>query len=183
MSRFYVLETPRLLIRDLEIGDAAAMFAYRSRQGVARFQFWHPQSIDVIRSFILDMGQVEPDTPGTWLQLAICHLETGEMIGDIGLHFPLDCIGQAEIGYTVSPDHQRKGYATEAVNAIAVYLFNTLCKRRIVASVDPRNAPSIAVLEKIGFRKEAHFRKSILMNGEWCDDCVYALLSDEWEPV
>ena len=36
------------------------------------------------------------------------------------------------------------------------------------------------MLERLGFRKEAHFIKSIFVDGEWIDDVIYAILKDEW---
>ena len=60
------------------------------------------------------------------------------------------------------------------------YMFSELGKRRIIASIDPRNESSIRLVERLKFRKEAHFKESILINGEWVDDLVYAVLKDEW---
>jgi len=60
-------------------------------------------------------------------------------------------------------------------------LINTLKKHRIVTSIDPLNINSIKLVERLGFRKEAHFIESIYSNGKWVDDVVFALLSREWE--
>jgi RimJ/RimL family protein N-acetyltransferase len=49
------------------------------------------------------------------------------------------------------------------------------------ASVDPRNQPSVALLEKVGMRQEAHFRQSLFWRGEWVDDIVFAMLRSEWQ--
>ena len=46
--------------------------------------------------------------------------------------------------------------------------------------MDPRNEPSVALLERVGMRKEAHFRKSLWFKGEWVDDMVLAILKSEW---
>ena len=119
-----------------------------------------------------------PNTDNTWLQLAVC-LKEGQLIGDVGIHFLED--EQMEIGYTLSPDYQGRGYAIEAVQAVVEYLFSALKKHRVTASVDPDNGPSIKLLEKMGFRKEAHFIKSFRMNGQWFDDYVYAMLEEEWQ--
>ena len=73
-----------------------------------------------------------------------------------------------------------KGYATEALRAMVDYLFANLGKHRIVASVDPRNTPSIRLIERLGFRKEAHFKESYYLRGEWVDDIIYAMLRTEW---
>lgn len=53
-------------------------------------------------------------------------------------------------------------------------------KHRIVVSVDPRNTASLRLIERIGFRKEAHFKKSYYLRGEWVDDIIYAKLKEEW---
>lgn len=182
MARFETIETDRLLIRNLTIGDADAFFAYKRLPEATKYQYWRPKSLAEIKRFIRSMESVEPDTAGTWLQLAVCLKDGGSMIGDIGLHFPEDEDCQVEIGYTVSPEHQHRGYATEAVGAILDYVFKVLKKHRVHASVDPRNASSASVLERLGFRKEAHFVKSVFMDGEWQDDCIYAMLEAEWRP-
>ncbi len=177
---FSSIYTDRLLIRQLEPADAEAFWAYKQMPEAVRFQTWRPTSLYEVEQFIRKMRGIAPCTPDTWLQVAVCLKDCGTMIGDVGLHFLADST-QMEIGYTISPHHQRKGYATEAVRAILGYLFDTLGKHRVTASLDPRNASSAAVLEKLGFRQEAHFRKSYFMEGEWCDDWVYAMLREEWQ--
>nr|WP_278247898.1 GNAT family protein [Clostridium botulinum] len=98
----------------------------------------------------------------------------------MGIHFIGSDNLQAEIGVTLSLEHQCKGYATEAIISIVDYLFNNLKKHRIIASVDPRNIKSIALLERIQMRKEVHFKKSFWFNNEWADDVVYVILKGEW---
>ena len=61
------------------------------------------------------------------------------------------------------------------------YLFSELNKHRIIASIDPKNINSIRLVERIGFRKEAHFIESLWINGQWVDDLVYALIEKDWE--
>lgn len=96
------------------------------------------------------------------------------------MHFLDDEKYQVEIGFTLDKNEQGKGFASEAVKETINFLFNDLNKRRIIASIDPRNGKSIALVERLGFRKEAHFKESLLINGEWVDDVVYAVLKDEW---
>lgn len=69
--------------------------------------------------------------PGTWLQLAIV---AGGVIGDCGLHFLDD--RRVELGITLDPANQRKGYAVEALRAVLEYLLGTLRKHRVVATTD-----------------------------------------------
>jgi RimJ/RimL family protein N-acetyltransferase len=177
---FSELLTPRLALRRLRLSDCAAVFAVRSDPHVSRFQLWEPRSVEEVRSFLEGLLDLEPDTPGTWFQLAITLQDSGLLIGDCGLHFPPGEPHQAEVGITLASDHQGQGYATEALSAVLDYLFLSLGKHRVFASVDPRNRASIALLERVGMRKEAHLRESVWCQGEWADDLVFAVLEREW---
>ena len=178
MNNLDTFETSRLVIRALDIRDKEALFRYRSLPEVYRFQSWQPKDIADIEEFITANAAVQLNTRNTWKQMAVC-LKTGQLIGDVGIHF-LDDEQQAEIGYTLSPEFQGMGYAAEAVRAVVGHLFTQWKKHRVTASVDPDNTKSIALLERLGFRKEAHFIKSFRMNDQWFDDCVYAMLAEEW---
>ena len=112
--------------------------------------------------------------------MAIREKESGTLVGDIGLHFLSDPPRQMEIGYTLSPEHRGKGYGTEAVRAAIDFCFRTLDKHRVHASVDPRNTASMALLERLGLRKEGHFRQSLWWKGQWVDNVIYAILASEW---
>ncbi|MFF2909220.1 GNAT family N-acetyltransferase [Paenibacillus sp. NPDC057934] len=179
MSTFDVTTTERLLIRTLEMKDREAFFRYRAMPEVYKYQSWRPEDINEVEKFISDNLAVVPNTSDSWFQVAIC-LKDGQLVGDVGIHFMEDGF-QVELGYTLSPEFQGKGYASEAVRAVIDYLFTGLGKHRITGSVDPDNLKSIKLLENLGFRKEAHFIKSYRMNDAWYDDCVYAILADEWK--
>lgn len=170
----------RLLLRPVQMEDADSIFTYRSDAVVNQYQGWIPTTIDDVHDFITNKVSSEINLPGTWFQFAIIKTDNNELIGDIGIHFlPSDAF-QVELGITLNMDHQGKGYATEALKETIDYLFRELNKHRITASIDPQNQPSINLFERLGFRKEAHFRKSLFTNGEWVDDLVYAILKDEW---
>ncbi len=172
--------TERLILRGIRISDAEAMFKYRSDPQIYRFQGWKPQTLEDVKAFINEKIAKVPNIPYTWYQLGILLKGTDELIGDVGIHFIDSDNLQVEIGYTLSLQHQSKGYATEAIIGLINYLFNGLKKHRIIASVDPRNVKSIALLERIYMRKEAHFKKSFWVDNEWADDVVYAILKEEW---
>lgn len=179
-KEFTDLFTERLRLRRFEPGDAEAFFAYRSDPGVMRFQSWKPKDVEEMRRFIAGQAGLAPDTPDSWFQLAVCLRKGGELIGDCGLHFPLNESWQAEIGYTIAPRRQRRGYGLEAVRALLDYLFTGLSKHRVYASLDPRNRASVALLERLGMRREACFKASVPEGGGWADDAVYALLAEEY---
>lgn len=172
------LRTDRLIMKKLDRRDAEVLYAYRSREEVRKFQSFHPRSLQHVEEFFEDLAEV-PDVEDTWFQLGIHLKEEKKLIGDLGLHFLPDG-DQVEIGYTLDPCYQGKGYAGEALNEILKYLFEKLQKHRVTASVDPLNEKSIRLLERLGFRKEAYFFKGLFYEGAWVDDVIYAMLREEW---
>ncbi len=180
---FADIETERLVLRPLQPDDAAAVFRYRSDPEVYRYQHWEPSSVSEVDEFIARMTTVEPDTPGTWYQVAICSRDTGQLIGDCGLRFPIERDHEAEFGISLAPEFHGMGYATEAVEAVLEYLFETLDKHRVFGSIDPRNLASLRLMERMGLRREAHFRESLWFKGEWADDVIYAMLRREWDEL
>jgi RimJ/RimL family protein N-acetyltransferase len=177
MANKLFINTERLHLRPIKPEDARAVFNYRSDAIANQYQGWIPKTVDDALDFIQNKTSSDIDVSNTWHQLVITLKENNEMIGDIGLHFLGKESMQVEIGCTLNKNYQGNGYATEALTEIMKYLFVDLNKRRIVTSIDPRNLPSIALVERLGFRKEAHFKESINVNGEWVDDVVYAMLN------
>ena len=178
---FSDIETRRLVLRPLRLGDGAAVFRYRSRPEVSRYQNWEPSTVSEVDEFIVRMMALDPDIPGTWYQLAVCRRDTGELLGDCGLHFPLGRDYEAEFGISLAPEFQGRGYASEAVEAVLGYLFEKLGKHRVFGSVDPRNHASLRLMERVGLRREAHFRESLWFKGGWADDVIFAMLRREWD--
>jgi RimJ/RimL family protein N-acetyltransferase len=174
------ISTERLLLRGLILADASAVLKYRSLPEVYQFQGWKPQNLKEVEIFISEKIAMFPNIPDTWYQLGIIKKESNEFIGDLGIHFIGPENHQVEIGYSLNPEFQGMGYATEAVKGVIDYLFCTLKKHRIYASIDPMNEKSVALLERIGMRKEAHFRKSLWFHEQWEDDVVYGILEEEW---
>jgi len=175
------LITGRLVLDPLRVDDAETMFKYRSDPDVGRYQGWTPRTVDEVVAFIRSNATVTPGQRDTWSQLAIRFRGTTTLIGDLGLHFTSNK-DEAEIGVTIAPQHQGRGYATETLRAALDYLFGPMAQHRVFGSVDPRNAASVRLLESIGMRREAHFRQSLWFKGEWVDDVVFAMLRAEWLP-
>jgi len=179
------MDTPTIITRRLSLtrlvpADARAFFEYRSDPDVCTFQHFEPGTLDEAMSFIDELQATTFDQPGAWFQLGIHLRESGLLIGDLGIYFVADDGRQAEIGFTIAPKHQGRGFGTEAVLGVLGYLLGPGRKHRVIASVDPRNKPSIALLRRVGMRQEAHFRQSLWFKGDWADDLVFAILESEW---
>jgi RimJ/RimL family protein N-acetyltransferase len=175
-----VINSAIIALRTIELNDAKSILYYRSKPEIYRYQSWKPSTLQEVRDFITTRIVQEPNINDSWFQLAIIEKATNQLIGDVGLHFFADQTDQVEIGITLRKENQGKGLATEVLRLVFDYVFITLKKHRIIASVDPQNIASIRLLKRIGMRKEAHFRKSIFLNGAWQDDIIYAILEEEW---
>lgn len=174
------IETPRLILNKLRADDEVALFSYRSDPEVARYQGWKPSTLAEAADFIAKQTSVDFGVPESWYQLAIRDRESGELVGDLGIHFPETKDDAIEFGLSLVPKQQGKGIAREVMRAAISRAFGSWGYRRIVGSVDPRNLPSVALVKTLGFRLEAHHVESLYLRGEWVDDMIFALLAREW---
>ncbi|MGB8940551.1 MAG: GNAT family protein [Streptomyces sp.] len=170
--------TEHLVLRRMT-NDDDALAAYRSAPAQARYQSWEtPYTLDCARVLIAQMRNVRFGQPGVWLQTGI---ETGgRLIGDIAVRVEGDQARQATVGFTLAADAQGRVFATEALGAVMSLLFTEHEVHRISAACDTRNDRSVALLERIGMRREAHHHKSAWWKGEWTNEYVYAILAEEW---
>jgi RimJ/RimL family protein N-acetyltransferase len=123
--------------------------------------------------------RLQPGVPGQGFQFAIELKETGKLVGDCGFRIQQDT-QQAEIGFTLSRDYQRKGLASETISCLLDYAFLHLGLHRIFAITDCQNGPCVALLERLGLRREGHFLQNVWFKGKWADEYLYAILRDEW---
>ncbi len=175
-----MIKTKRTLIRPINQEDANAVFNYRSDSKTNQFQGWIPKTLEDVNEIILK-NPAEFNVPETWFQLVIIETNSDKIIGDIGIHFSDERNLQCEIGCTLNKAYQKKGFASETLQAVIDHLFTKLEKHRIFASLDPKNENSVNLLERLGFRKEAHFKQSLWFRGKWVDDMVFAILKIEWK--
>ena len=88
-------------------------------------------------------------------------------------------LSSATIGYWVSQAHAGRGITPTAVALATDYCFSTLRLHRMEICIRPENAPSLRVVEKLGFRYEGLRRRFIHINGDWRDHDMFVLTSEE----
>ena len=82
----------------------------------------------------------------------LVHQASGAVVGRCGFKGPPSAEGEVEIAYGVAPEHQGKGYATEAADALAAYAFSCSAVRLVLAHTLPESNASSRVLTKCGFK-------------------------------
>jgi [ribosomal protein S5]-alanine N-acetyltransferase len=114
----------------------------------------------------------------------IFRLDTNELLGGLTLSNVRRGVTQAAcLGYWIGQPHQGQGYMTEAVQAVASFVFSELKLHRLEAACLPHNVPSIRVLERAGFTAEGLARRYLKINGQWQDHRLFARLSDDPVPL
>ena len=146
------LETDRLILRAFTQDDINDFYAYASVPGVGEMAGWpHHENIETTK-MILDMFIKEKNV------FAICHKETGRVIGSFGFHDSwANCAPEykdtrlCEIGYVLSKDFWGQGLMPEAVRAAVKFGFEQLNLDYISVSHFTGNVQSRRVIEKSGF--------------------------------
>ena len=99
----------------------------------------------------------------------------GELVGRLALNQIVRGVFQnAYLGYSIGERWNGRGLASEAVGVAVEFAFGDLGLHRVQAAVMPRNAASIRVLEKNGFREEGYAVGYLCINGVWEDHRIYA---------
>ena len=172
------IETERCRLRLFRETDLKSFAAYRSDAEVARYQSWLTYSYADALALYADLSAKPFGLKGEWYQIALVDKATDELLGDLALHFV--AAGVAEVGFTIAPCFQGKGYGKEGLRGLLGYLFDDLGYRLVLAVTDARNLASIGVLESVGFEREPGVPRKVMFKGEWGEEFDYLYPSDKW---
>jgi len=174
------LETGRLVLRPLREDDAAALFAMFSDPRVVRYTSTPPwESIDVAHQRIADDRREL--AAGEHLRLGVVLRDGGPIVGTCSVYQLHEESRRAELGYALAVHAQGRGLMHEALTAVLDWAFGPLELHRVEADADPRNAPSVRTLERLGFAREGLLRERWIVAGEVQDSVMYGLLAREWQ--
>ncbi len=174
------IRTERLWLRRFQPQDYQSYCGYHTRSDVYRFNQCDPPQGEELRQQFEEAMAGGLVREGDAFHFALERREDGTLLGEVLLRLADREALQAEIGYVLHPSFFGRGYATEAASAV-VDLGFSLGFHRIFARLDSRNVGSIGVMERLGFRREAHFIENSRFKGTWSDEYVYALLAREWQ--
>lgn len=161
------LETARLRLRNVEPKDADVMFDYRNNEICARYQ--RGQTRD--RAGIVDLvGRRQHDVLSLEKPFMLCaaRKDTDEMLGEIVVMPNEETVS---LGYTFSYRIHRQGFAYEALSALIPLLHGMAPEWEFISFTDPKNEPSIRLLEKLGYRKLGYIPSTdSFAFGQWVKD-------------
>ena len=180
----YPIRTDRLLLRPFAEGDFDAVLDMQSRPDFVRYLMWDVMDADAAQAFLARrLRQTAIEAEDGALVVAIAVPPSNRVIGEIMLRLASARHRQAEIGWSLHPDAQGHGYATEAAREGLRILFEDLGVHRVAADADPRNTGSLRIMERLGMRREADYVDAFFLKGEWVGETHYAILEDEWRAL
>ena len=145
-----VLQTERLVLRELEAGDAAFMLGLLNEPSFLRYvgdKGVH--SVEAARTYIEEGPRASYARHGYGLNLVVLR-ETGVPIGICGL-VNREWLEDPDLGFSLLPAFWSRGYAFEAASAVLQQAESVHRLGRILAITDRENRDSIRLLEKLGF--------------------------------
>ena len=147
-----ILETERLLVRELDLKDMDALFELYSYEGMTDYMeglYSYEEEYEYQKAYIENMYRFFDY--GMWL---VFEKESGKLVGRAGIEHRKELEGELELGYAIGTPFWGKGYATEVCQAILDYTKETLGFEEICSLVQPENKASVHLLEKLGFTFE-----------------------------
>jgi RimJ/RimL family protein N-acetyltransferase len=173
------VRTARLTLREFVAEDSAAVHAYSSDPRVTRYLFFGPRDEENTAEYLQGILASQTEVPRTRFELAVEEIATNRVIGACDLSFVERNV--VDLGYMLAATDWGRGYATEISLALIDAAFFDLRADRVISTVDINNGASIRVLEKVGMRWEAVFRKHRRAKNRWWDCHLYVLPRAVWE--
>lgn len=173
------VRTARLRLREFTQADFKAVHAYSADPRVTRYLFFGPRDELSTADYLEGLLASQHEVPRTRFELAVEEASSGRVIGACDLSLiERDVV---DLGYMLGSGDWGKGYATEVALALVDAAFTELGAERVISTVDVNNRASIRVLEKIGMRWEAVFRRHRRAKNRWWDCHLYVLPRTVWE--
>jgi len=175
-----VIEAERVSLRHLEQSDTDSLFEIFSDREALRFWGFPPFNERAEAAKLL--GEIHDYfRQKTLFQWGIALNADDQIIGTSTLFQFDEKSRRAEIGYILSRRHWGKGLATEALTALLDFAFEKMNLHRIEADIEPRNAASVKIVERLGFVREGYLRERWIVGDEIQDSLFYGLLRSDWE--
>ena len=180
-ATFPVLETPRLVLRELEPADAAAAFEFYSDPDVVRYYDSPLTELEQARQEIAHHRRRFEG--GEAIRWGVVVKGEGRVAGTCGYFARDTACRHATLSYVLARHHWNKGLMTEALRAVVHFGFERYGLHRIEAQVAVPNLASRRVLQKLGFREEGQLRERFFVDGRFHDETMLSLLERDFMPV
>jgi ribosomal-protein-alanine N-acetyltransferase len=180
VDEFPQLETERLILRRLTMADVEFVFQHFSDPMIYRYLMDEEPMTDRSQGEGLIEFYLDPNgkSHNRW---GIVLKAENALVGTCGFHKWDRQHYRAEIGYDLGQAHWGQGLMSEAIREALAHGFENMGLNKIDAFVYPGNAPSVRLLDRLGFQKEGELRDHYYWAGQFHDVSLFSLLKREWQ--
>jgi len=173
----------KVRLRAIETEDWPTHFAWNDDSEAARnsYHIPFPESSTAVKTWAENTTKNTGETSDNY-HLQIETLD-GVLVGSINSHSTNPRAGTFGYGLAILPDHQRKGYATEAVFLLLRYFFHELRYQKCTVQVYSFNASSLKLHERMGFQQEGRLRRMVYTDGQFHDVIYFGITREEFEDL
>jgi ribosomal-protein-alanine N-acetyltransferase len=181
-TAFPILETERLMLREIIPGDADALFRIRGDYEVTKYNIGAAYySVDQANDLIAGMAQAYREEKEIRWGITLKDQPTNGVVGMIGYNYWIRRDARASVGYDLARAFWGQGIMTEALDAVVAFGFRRMGLNRIEADADARNPASARVLKKAGFRQEGLQQEQFYEDSSYNDLVLFALLRKDYK--
>ena len=173
-----VLCGSRVLLRELRMSDASALFARLTAEAVSQFISRPPSTVEGFERFIDWTWRQR--TAGTYACFAVTVDRDDAAVGIIQVRRLESDFSRAEWGFAIGSEYWGTGAFKESAELVLGFAFDVLGVHRLEARAVLRNGRGNGALRKLGAVQEGVLRKSFCRNGEALDQALWTILGDEW---
>lgn len=170
---------PEIALRPIDRADWPAVHEWASTIEACRYQEWGPNTAAETKAFVAqavsNWNQQQQDRY-VWVAE-----QQRAVIGLGELTVRSQRWRQGEVGYAVHVSHWGRGLGTAIAQSLLTIAFGSMDLHRVMATCDPRNLASAAVLHKVGMTFEGRLRHTMMIRDGWRDSSVFSILADEWQ--
>lgn len=180
MNDFPVLQTERLILREIVHADAAALLGIHGDSTAMRYMFCEPmQDLEESHRWIGRFA-AERHAPLPALRWAIERRSDGVFIGTCGMYELVQVWQRCSIGYALASFAFGLGYMREALVALIGWLLGPMQLNRIGAEIHPTNEPSLRLARGLGFEVEGTLRQALVWKEQAQDLLQLALIKPDF---
>jgi [ribosomal protein S5]-alanine N-acetyltransferase len=173
-----VLAGLRLTLRELRASDAPSLFAMLTTEEVARFISPPPTSVEGFERFIA--WTIRQRAAGDYVCFAVVPKGSDHAVGLFQVRSLEPGFGTAEWGFALGSNYWGTGMFADAAALVLDYVFGVMRVHRVEARAAVRNGRGNGALRKIGAIQEGVLRRSFLRNGEYLDQVLWSIVSEDW---
>jgi RimJ/RimL family protein N-acetyltransferase len=181
------LDTERLTVRKYTAGDGRALYLLLERNNNREFLRENVEEVSSlnteseaeikVRKHAAEWAARDRFVMGIWLK------SEDKYVGEIWIEPKKWEVPSFEVGWFLDQGYQRRGIATEAARRAVEFLFNNLSAHKVIVITRDTNPRSQKLAERLGFRREGHFREARIEKGKRYGLLYYGMLRTEFSSV